>query len=167
MGILSKYKLIRKIDIYSRQRIKQEVPWPWEEREERKFDQIVDDTMELYDTLYKMPLSSLFAAMKQDYFNWSSAAHGSRTPSTFAQKQLDNFYESICVSHGSKYIKISRNYSNGQEVVWGFIVNTGKDKKFARGDILKAASFNAPTRNFARGNVLTGDLQGVSWCAPR
>lgn len=122
--------------------------------------------MELYDTLYKMPLSSLFAAMKQDYFNWSTA-HDSVTPSTFAQEQLDNFYESICVNPGSKYIKISRVHANGQEVVWGFIVNSDKDKKFARGDILKAAGWAAPARNFARGNVLTGDLQNVSWCSPR
>ena len=41
--------------------------------------------------------------------------------------------------------------------VWGFVVNTDSDKKFKKGDLLKAG-FNAPARNAARGNVLEGVL---------
>ena len=46
--------------------------------------------------------------------------------------------------------------------VWGFVVNTDSDKKFKKGDLLKAAGFNAPARNAARGNVLEGGF-GIRW----
>lgn len=38
------------------------------------------------------------------------------------------------------------------------------DKKFKQGDILKSASWNAPARNFKRGNVLTGEFKNIRWC---
>ena len=62
---------------------------------------------------------------------------------------IEEFNESISYSVGQKYIKIVKGGS-----VWGFVVNTDKDKKFRKGDILKAASWAAPARNAARGNVL-------------
>jgi hypothetical protein len=38
------------------------------------------------------------------------------------------------------------------------------DKKFKQGEILKSASWNAPARNFGRGNVLTGEFKNIRWC---
>jgi len=64
---------------------------------------------------------------------------------------IEEFNESISYSVGQKYIKIVKGGS-----VWGFVVNTDKDKKFRKGDILKAASWAAPARNATRGNVLDG-----------
>lgn len=61
---------------------------------------------------------------------------------------------------GKKYIKVSSNRS-----VWGFIVNTDSDKKFKKGDILKAAGWNAPARNHPRGNVIDGNYS-VCWTGP-
>ena len=67
----------------------------------------------------------------------------------------------MCIrDSGKKYIKIVRE-SGG---VWAFIVNTQDDTMFEYGDILKAASWKAPARNRARGNVF-GDYQ-VQWTGP-
>ena len=53
----------------------------------------------------------------------------------------------------------------GHGCVWGFVVNTDDDKKFRKGDILKAAGWNAPARNKARGNVVDGDYN-IQWTGP-
>jgi hypothetical protein len=100
--------------------------------------------------------------MKKDYQRFWTRADGSQI-SEFAQSQLDGFMESIEIQQGKKYIKIVRN--DGQSMVWGFIVNTDTDKKFKRGDILKAAGWAAPARNKARGNVFS-DLSWVRWTGP-
>jgi hypothetical protein len=70
------------------------------------------------------------------------------------------FRDSVSVEEGTKYIKIVKNDS-----VWGFIVKTDKDAKFKRGDILKAASWAAPARNHARGNILEGGYR-IYWTGP-
>jgi len=55
---------------------------------------------------------------------------------------------------GSKYIKVVKAMQdNRHESVWGFVVNTDNDSKFRKGDLLMAASWAAPARNFPRGNV--------------
>ena len=62
---------------------------------------------------------------------------------------------------GTKYIKISAGGS-----VWGFVVNTDNDKKFRKGDILKAAGYAAPARNAATGgNILDGGYT-INWTGP-
>ena len=53
---------------------------------------------------------------------------------------------------------------NGGQV-WGFVVAVDTDKKFKKGDLLKAAGFNAPARNAARGNVLEGGFR-ICWTGP-
>jgi hypothetical protein len=57
---------------------------------------------------------------------------------------------------GKKYVKVVTEGS-----AWGFVVinDTGKFKK---GDILKASGWNAPAKNFRRGNVLEGNYI-VKW----
>jgi len=65
----------------------------------------------------------------------------------------------ITIKEGTKYIKIIKDGS-----VWGFIVNTDKDKKFKYGDILMAAGYNAPARNKARGNIF--EKYSVAWTGP-
>jgi len=104
----------------------------------------------------------MVGVMKKDYQRFWDRANGGQI-SGYAKDQLDNFHESIEISEGKKYIKIIRN--DGQRMVWGFIVNTDNDAKFKRGDILKAASWAAPARNKARGNVFT-DLSMVNWTGP-
>ena len=65
----------------------------------------------------------------------------------------------MSVKEGKKYIKIIRDRS-----VWGFIVKENF-KHFRKGDILKAAGYNAPALNQARGNILDGGYT-IQWTGP-
>ena len=101
----------------------------------------------------KNGVEALIEAAKSDYENWADCLRDKINEKMFA-----DYCNSITYKPGSKYIKILTGGS-----VHSFVVNTDKDKKFNRGDILKAASWNAPARNFARGNVLDGSLENVRW----
>lgn len=70
---------------------------------------------------------------------------------------FNEFKSKIRVDEGSKFIKVVTNNS-----VHSFIVKNDMGK-FKRGDILKAASWRAPAKNFSRGNVLTGNFSNVRW----
>ena len=71
--------------------------------------------------------------------------------------RIKEFSEAIEMKFGTKYIKI---LSGGS--AHSFIVNTDKDKKFKRGDILMAASWSTPARNKPRGNIFD-DAYRVKW----
>lgn len=105
-------------------------------------------------------IQNLLADIKKDYFNWSTR-NGTKDISSYAQDMLDAFDDNVKVKHGSKYIKIIGGVSSG---VWGFIVATDNHPKFKKGDILKAASYNAPAMNKARGNVFDG--YNIQWTGP-
>ena len=84
--------------------------------------------------------------------------------SGFAHRSSDDFRKNFIVKVGKKYIKIGRksDYNDKMGQVWDFVVNTDDDKLFQRGDVLKAAGFNAPARNAPRGNVLDGGFN-IDW----
>lgn len=84
---------------------------------------------------------------------------GSGEYSDINKRMIEEFENGMEVSYGKKYIKILSNRS-----VWGFVVNTDTDKKFRKGDILKAAGYNAPARNAPRGNVFDG--YSICWTGP-
>ena len=104
-------------------------------------------------------IETLLEKIKTDYLNWSTA-HGKKPVSSYTQGVLDNWSETTKVKYGQKYVKIIRDNS-----VWGFIVNTDNDKVFKKGDILKAAGWNAPARNAARGNIFDDDYY-INWTGP-
>lgn len=111
-------------------------------------------------------IKKMVGVMKRDYHRFwlnSTTVAEKGVLSQFAKDQLEGFNDSIEISEGKKYIKIIRN--DNQRMVWGFIVNSDTDKKFKRGDILKAAGWAAPARNKARGNVFE-DLSWVQWTGP-
>jgi hypothetical protein len=89
-------------------------------------------------------LNTLIEKIKASYANWGS---NDRDPGGVRERMIAEFNEQISYTVGKKYIKILTRRS-----VWGFVM-LNDDKQFARGDILKAASYNAPARNFKRGNV--------------
>ena len=78
---------------------------------------------------------------------------------------VSDFINRFVVKSGQKYVKIMSG--NGGTVggsCWGFIVKEDT-KKFKKGDILKPAGWNAPARNYKRGNVLEGNYL-MNWTGP-
>ena len=104
-------------------------------------------------------LSYMETAMIEDYNSFMG-----RDDEIRAAMRLE-FATGIEMKYGSKYIKIVTGKHGGQRSVWGFIVNTDKDKKFKKGDLLKAAGWAAPARNAARGNILKGGYV-INWTGP-
>ena len=104
-------------------------------------------------------LSYMETAMIEDYNHFMC-----RDDEVTANMRFE-FATGIEVLYGKKYIKIVTGKHGGNRSVWGFIVNTDKDKKFEMGDILKAAGYNAPARNAARGNIIDGGYT-VRWTGP-
>jgi hypothetical protein len=68
------------------------------------------------------------------------------------EAQFENLpYEELTYSKGKKYIKILAKRS-----VWGFVAMQDDPKKNQKiGDLLKAASWNAPAKH-SRGNIFDG-----------
>ena len=109
-------------------------------------------------------MTELLTNIKKDYFEWTTgcaAAKGRCILSDTNKMMIAEFNENLTYKTGSKYIKV---FTEGGSV-WGFVVNTDKDKKFRKGDILKAAGYNAPARNSARGNIIDGGYT-IRWTGP-
>ena len=117
-------------------------------------------------------------ALRQNYINYSIDSHKKSIYLADAGDSFSKNYHIACIQdlrngkcdydffieEGRKYLKIVKQMGS-QEIVWGFIVKKD-DKKFRAGDILKAASWAAPARNQARGNILDGDFSWVRWTGP-
>lgn len=103
----------------------------------------------------KTGVEVLIEAIKTDYRDWSVRGGMNET----RQNMVAEFETSLGYTEGSKYIKVTRDGGS----VWGFVVKKD-DGKFKAGDILKAAGWNAPARNKARGNVFNG--YRIQWTGP-
>lgn len=75
------------------------------------------------------------------------------------ERMQQEFRDSLSYTEGKKYIRITQKGS-----AWGFVVNIHDDPKFKYGDILKSASWAAPTRNHSRGNLFGG--YNIQWTGP-
>ena len=104
-------------------------------------------------------VEDLIAVIKADYVKWTSR-NGTKELTEINKEMIEEFNESLSYAVGSKYIKITKGGS-----VWGFVVKNEGDKKFKKGDILKAASWATPARNASRGNVIDGGY-AISWTGP-
>jgi len=109
------------------------------------------------DTL-EQGINNMMAGAKEDYKNMSTG-YGKRELTGYSKEQVDNWDNKTKVSFGKKYIKIVQDTG-----VFCFIVKEDF-KQFKKGDILKAAGYNAPALNSARGNVLTGNYN-IQWTGP-
>ena len=112
-------------------------------------------------------IEKVLEAMREDYKRWSNASKlrsGVSGVDKIQYKMIVNYCNGLEVTEGSRYWKIiGSNGGGSQRSVKGFIAKAG-DKKFREGDMLKAAGWAAPARNFARGNVLDGrGINEVRW----
>ena len=116
-------------------------------------------------------IEKVLEAMKEDYKRWNMmtrTVHQNveefNRAITIREEMIETFCNGLEVKEGPRYWKIiSTSGSGSQRSVNGFIAKAG-DKKFREGDMLKAAGWAAPARNFARGNVLDGrGVNEVRW----
>jgi len=98
-------------------------------------------------------LNQLVTDIKADYARWS------KNMTSYRQEMIDEFNARVRVTEGKKYYKVIQGTS-----VWGFIVKEDSGK-FRKGDILKAAGWNAPATNSARGNIIDGGYS-IQWTGP-
>ena len=102
-------------------------------------------------------IKNLMAGAKADYVRMSTS--GGKELSGYSKEQVDTWDNKTKVSQGKKYIKIVQDTG-----VFCFIAKEDF-KHFKKGDILKAAGYNAPALNSARGNVLSGNYP-IQWTGP-
>lgn len=101
----------------------------------------------------------LLEDIKADYEKWTTR-NGTKELTDVNKEMIEEFNDSLDYVVGSKYVKITKGGS-----VWGFIVKGDNDKKFKKGDILKAASWATPARNHPRGNIIEGGYS-IQWTGP-
>ena len=103
-------------------------------------------------------ISNMMSGAKADYERMSTS-NFKKELTGYSKEQYDNWDKKTKISQGKKYIKVVQE--NG---VFCFIVKEDF-KHFKKGDILKAAGYNAPALNSARGNVLSGNYP-IQWTGP-
>ena len=103
-------------------------------------------------------IEQLLTHIKEDYYKFQLRMYREISNKEDMYLQIERFNGSLRYTTGKNYIKVIREGS-----VHSFIV-LEDNKQFKQGDILKAASWNAPAKNKARGNIITGDLSNVNWC---
>jgi len=108
----------------------------------------------LNKTDFDVAIDRLYKKVNEDYARWRDQAGLIGGESTI----------DLEISGGRKYIKIVKLRNGRVDSVWGFIMAKDSDK-FKAGDILKAASFNAPALNKARGNIYDDEYE-VNWTGP-
>ncbi len=106
----------------------------------------------------KTALDRYVAHIKADYAGW----HRPRGNDHIRDEMVREFDAGVSYEVSRKFVKVITGQASGNTSVHSFIV-LADDGKFKRGDILKAASWKAPAKNFARGNVLAGNLKNVRW----
>ena len=102
-------------------------------------------------------ITNMMLGAKNDYIRMSTS--GGKELTGYSKEQVDNWDNKTKVSEGKKYIKIVQDTG-----VFAFVMkeDSGHLKK---GDILKAAGYNKPALNSARGNVLNGNYH-IQWTGP-
>ena len=102
-------------------------------------------------------ITNMMLGAKDDYIKMSTS--GGKELTGYSKEQVDNWDNKTKVSEGKKYIKIVQDTG-----VFAFVMKEDSGR-FKKGDILKAAGYNKPALNSARGNVLEGGY-AIQWTGP-
>ena len=102
-------------------------------------------------------IAVMMQGAKDDYIKMSTS--GGKELTGYSKEQVDNWDSKTKVTFGKKYIKIVQDTG-----VFAFVMKEDSGR-FKKGDILKAAGYNKPTLNSARGNVLSGNYY-IQWTGP-
>ena len=103
-------------------------------------------------------VNNMMAGAKEDYVKMSTS-NGKKELSGYSKEQVDSWDDKTRSKVGQKYIKIVHDTG-----VFAF-VNIHDNGRFKKGDIFKAAGYNKPALNSARGNVLEGNYY-IQWTGP-
>jgi hypothetical protein len=111
-----------------------------------------------------MEMTGLDAYVKHILDDYAKFMTSVRSDDEIDNKVRNEMIEKFEVSleKGNKYLKVMTGKQGGHHSVHSFICMNDMGK-FTKGDILKAASWKAPARNFARGNLFQGDFSKVRW----
>ena len=103
-------------------------------------------------------ITNMMLGAKDDYIRMSTMG-GKRELTGYSKEQADNWDNKTKIKEGKKYIKVVQDTG-----VFAFVMkeDSGHLKK---GDVLKAAGYNKPALNAARGNVLEGNYH-IQWTGP-
>jgi len=105
-------------------------------------------------------IKNMMAGAKKDYERFhTSNGRKEIVPGSYGDTELKAYDSKTKVMPGKKYIKVVQDTG-----VFCFIAKEDF-KHFKKGDILKAAGYNAPALNSARGNVLSGNYL-IQWTGP-
>ena len=102
-------------------------------------------------------ITNMMLGAKNDYIRMSTS--GGKELTGYSKEQVDLWDHNTTVFEGKKYIKIVQGTG-----VFAFVMKEDSGR-FKKGDILKAAGYNKPALNSARGNVLTGNY-AIQWTGP-
>jgi hypothetical protein len=100
-------------------------------------------------------LDAYLNTIRQDYAQWMTLDG----MSPVRERMIREF--TVEVEPGTKYLKVITGNGDSRSV-HSFICLTDMGK-FTKGDVLKAAGWKAPARNFARANLFQADFSKVRW----
>ena len=101
--------------------------------------------------------------IRADYMSWQKRDRFADPTTLAIRKQMaEDFCSSISFEVGRNYIKVCTGRKGEGRSVHSFVCLRDMGK-FTKGDILKAAGWSAPAKNFARGNVMAGNFGTISW----
>jgi hypothetical protein len=102
-------------------------------------------------------MNAYLQAIRNDYVSWIGT-----NPTSCQLEMAEEFCSGLTVEVGSSYAKVISSRCGGQRSVHSFVCLRDMGK-FTKGDVLKAAGWAGPARNFARGNTMARTFQNVRW----